>query len=92
MFYDLLIIILVKRGYLNLYLFLEICVLDLDILCNFLMFFNVLDNRFLLNMINVIKDLIGGRVGLRLFGFIILVKFGLYMFIVKFCYVEVWFS
>lgn len=83
---------LAKRGHLNLHLFSETCASDLDILCNFPMFPNAPDNRLLLNTTNVTKDLIGGRAGLRLFGFITPAKSGLYTFTVKFCHAEVWLS
>ena len=81
-----------KTGNLNLHLWSETCATDLNILCNFPMFPKAPDDRVLLEKTKVTKDLARAEAGMRLFGFIIPYKSGVYRFAVRFCPAEVWLS
>ena len=79
-------------GNLNLHLWSDICATDLNILCNFPMFPKAPDKTLLLNK-TIITENITNVDGLRLFGFVIPDKSGLYRFNVKFCRsAEIWLS
>lgn len=80
-------------GHFNLHLWSDTCATDLNILCNFPMFPKAPDNRRQLNETIIADNITNHADGLRLFGFIIPDKSGLYRFTVKFCrFGEVWLS
>ena len=81
-----------KTENLNLHVWSETCARDLNILCNFPMFPKAPDKRLLLNNTKVTKDLAIAEAGIRLFGFILPDRSGVYVFAVKFCPAEVWLS
>ncbi|KAL9959044.1 hypothetical protein ACROYT_G036125 [Oculina patagonica] len=73
-------------GNLNLHLWSDTCATDLNILCNFPMFPNAPEDRLLLNETIITDNITSYSDGLRLFGYIIPDKSGLYRFTVKFCH------
>ena len=81
-------------GALNLHLWFETCAKDSNALCNFPMFPKAPDKRVFLSktIIDVSDTKMKNVEALRMFGYIIPRETGLYIFMVKFCFAELWLS
>lgn len=87
------IVLFEEIGKLNLYFWFEICMKDLNVLCNFFLFLKVLDIRIFVMVVFFldVSDRFGMNVDVFcLFGFVMLKEFGFYFFMVIYCEVEIW--